>query len=235
MPKIKIPNWRYGAGVTDLIYLAEINFLICEKIYEEISSKQDDAPDSFLLLTANNCFYESLGIIHTLLCSTKDEELRIEPYLRSELQKKKMPILGIDEKKSQEFFKRVNKDYPHTNYLQYDFLFIDDNRLAGDIVADIKTKKTIESSLADLEKLKDKFEKSGFHKVRHQAGAHKNKHLDFPAGAANMELRKEYINRLGEIVKDLKIANYTWFNYVLENPLNEILNSLDKFTQYVRK
>lgn len=228
MPKSKTLDWRYGAGVVDLVHLAELNFLLCKKIYEAIENKQDSLGYSFLLLSANNSFYESIGIIHTLLCSTKEEEFRMEPYLKSEIEKKKAPTLPISNEKLEEFFKCVDRDYPHTSYLDYEFLTVDDDRLVGDIVADIKAKKTIESGMTDFKKLKDKFENYGFHKIRHQTAAHKNKHLDLPAGAASHELNKKYVNNLGGVVKDLTIDTYTWFNYELANPLQGTLDSLDK-------
>ena len=60
--------------VMRLIYLADINFLICKKIYDYLDPQNRKENYDFLLLSANNAFMESIGIIHTLIASTKKKK-----------------------------------------------------------------------------------------------------------------------------------------------------------------
>ena len=85
----------------DLVYLADINFLVCKKLYQCVDPKKRQFYDDFFLLTANNAFYESIGITYSLLCSKKDEEIRIEPLLKEIIEKEKRNELKADYQTSQ--------------------------------------------------------------------------------------------------------------------------------------
>lgn len=223
------PDWRYLPNVMNLVYLADIDFLICEKIYSDhVGRKPPHSSYDFLLLSANNAFNEAVKIIYTLILSTKKEELRIKPILDQVIKKEHGFSASVDAKKSQKFVENFRKDYPNPNYLGYSFLTEDDPRVVGDIVSDIRKNKLVKNGLEDFLKLKEEFEKYGFHKIRHQTIAHKNKNLLSPAGAANLLLKNELIENLGKIIKNLKINAYFWFNYQVSNPYGSILNSLDK-------
>ncbi len=230
------PEWKNVPDAMDLIYLAEINFLVCEKIYIDVlgdaikkwpEGVQQKPGQDFLLLVANNAFFESISIIYTLICSTKKEEVRIKPLLETIVEKDKKIANEMTDNIVSRFSKQLNKDYPNPNYLDYSFLTLRDSRLIGDILADIRKKKRVSSGLKDLKVLRDKFEKCSFHKIRHQSAAHKNKLLDSPAGAAHLFIQENLVKKLGEIVKTLKINSYFWFDYQLGNPYSHILSSLE--------
>ena len=135
--------------------------------------------------------------------------------------------IDISEEKVQKLKEAIERDYPSPDYFSYDFLKKDDDRMVGDIIADIRKKDRMENGLKDLKRIKDKFEKFGFHKIRHQSSAHKNKLLDSPAGAANLLIKDSLIEDLGDIVKDLMIHSYFWFDYSTGNPYGFILKSLE--------
>lgn len=233
------PEWKSVPDVMDLIYLAEINFLVCKQIYTDVLGeaikkwpkgvKQKPGQD-FLLLTANNAFFESISIIHTLVCSTKKEEVQIKPLLEAVIERDKKAASEIADTHVNKFAVQLEKDYPNPNYLDYTFLTRGDARPVGDIIADIRKKKRVDSGLNDLNALKEKFEKYNFHKIRHQSAAHKNKLLDSPAGAANLFIQEDLIKKLGEIVKELKIDANFWLDYELRNPYSHILSSLEDMT-----
>ena len=72
-----------------LVYLADLNFMIVHKIYNELDLEKKDHPTYyFLIFSASNAFFESVNILYTLLCSKKHEEFRIRPLLLNTLKKK---------------------------------------------------------------------------------------------------------------------------------------------------
>jgi len=222
------------SNAMDLVYLAEINFLICQKIYTEVlgdtiknwpaATKQKTGQD-FLLLTANNAFNESVNIIHTLISSTIKQEIRLKPLVEEALKRDSNNLITISEDKINQFTEQISIDYPNPDYLNYSFLLENDSRLIGEVLADIRKQKRHVSGLDDLNNLKTKFEKFGFHKIRHQLTAHKNKLLDSPGGNSRLYLRIELIDQLGEVIKELKIGTHFWFDYQLGNPLMYLLDS----------
>ncbi|OGY48056.1 MAG: hypothetical protein A2663_03220 [Candidatus Buchananbacteria bacterium RIFCSPHIGHO2_01_FULL_46_12] len=208
-----------------LIYLADTNFLVCKKIYESLPSDGIKA-NKFLLLSANNAFNEAIGILHTLLCSTKKEELLIKSLLEKIIEKEKSDSIFINDEKISQFFQKISDDYPYPDYSSYTFLSIADGRLIGDILADIRKKKR-QSGLTNLDEIKTEFEKENFYKIRHQSVAHKNKQLNDPAGATDLYLKDDYIEKLGVIVKKLRLCSYFWFDYELRNPNDKIICDLE--------
>lgn len=220
------PAWKTMRDLMDLVYLAEVNFLICKTTYLHLDRQKRIKGYDYFLMSANNAFNETIGILHTLLCSTKKEEIRMEPRLKEVIERDKKDIPFITDEKAKEFSERLSADYPRPNYSSYTFLQENDDRLIGDIMADIRKKKRVESGLEDIKKLKGKFEGFNFHKIRHQAIAHKNKHLESPAGAAIGLIKETYIENLGEVIKELKLNAYFWFDYTLINPYIFITVSL---------
>lgn len=219
--------FKFKYDIVSLVYLADINFLTCEKIYREvINTDKNHDYYRFLLLSANNSFYEAVSIIHTLLCSKKDEEVRIKPALEEAIKQQEGLILKDNSEKYNEFIRRIKIDYPNPDFYSYDFLGPLESR--GDIMAQYRVIKTTEEGLVDFKVIKDKFEKYHFHKIRHQLAAHKNKHLDDPAGASQLLLKDELIKNLGEIVKAVKIHSHFWFGYTLDNPNYPVLIALSK-------
>lgn len=220
-----IRTYKYLSEVQKLIYSADANFLVCEKIYELLPVDIIKA-NMFLLLSANNAFSEAVEILHTLLCSTKQEELTIKPLLEEIIEKEKSVSSSIEDKRLNQFLQKISEDYPSPDYFSYAFLFEHDKRLIGDILADIRKKKR-QSALIDFESIKTEFEKENFHKIRHQSAAHKNKLLNNPAGATDLYLKDGYIERLGVIVKKLRINSYFWFDYEIQNPNNKTISDLE--------
>lgn len=219
--------FKFKYDIVSLIYLADINFLACEKIYSEVINKDEKHEGyRFLLLSANNSFYEAVNILHTLLCSKKDEEVRIRPALEEIIESQSGLISKDDPVMFNEYIEKIKADYPSPDFSEYDFLGPIGNR--GDIMAQFRVIKTTEEGLSDFEKIKEKFEKYQFHKIRHQSSAHKNKHLDDPAGASQLVLRDDLIKKLGEIIKEVKIHSHFWFGYTLDNPNYPVLIALDK-------
>jgi hypothetical protein len=67
--------FKFKYDILSLIYPADINFLICEKVYSEVINKNKEHDYyRFLLLSANNSFNEAVSILHTLLYSKKTKK-----------------------------------------------------------------------------------------------------------------------------------------------------------------
>lgn len=235
-------DWKAVGDIMKLACLAEINFLICQKIYNTILSNtlknwpagvNKEIGQEFFLLSANNAFFESVGILHTLICSIKKEEVRIKPLLEKVITRDKDCTGTTKQDVIEKFYEHVKNDYPNQNYLQYTFLLKDEDRLIGDVMADIRRQKRIKSGLTDLEAIKNKFEKYDFHKIRHQTAAHKNKLLEAPAGASTLYLKDGLTTQLGEIIKDLRINLSCWFDYALENPYSNTIDSFDEILRVI--
>lgn len=220
-----VPTWKYLSEVQKLIYLVDINFLVCKKIYESLPTDRIKA-NRFLLLSANNSFHDAIENLHTLLCSNKKEELIIKPLLEEIIEKEKSVNVSVEGRKIDEFVQRVFQDYPNPDYLSYTFLLDKDDRIIGDILADARKKKR-RTGLKDLGKIKQEFEQNDFHKIRHQSVAHKNKFLNDPSGSVDLYLKDGYIEKLEIIVKKLRINSYFWFDYELENPYYQVVHDLD--------
>ena len=218
----------YRYNLVGLAYLAEANFLVCEKIYKEVIDKKENRSD-FLLLAANNAFFESVGTLFTLLCSRKKEEVRIRPMLEKIIADEQDEKNDIDPKAVEIFISGIKKDYPNIDYWEYrDLLCGPTNEQIGNAMAKARSRWRIDHGLEDLNALKEKFEKGNFHKIRHQTFAHKNHHLDAPAGAADRVLFASLITDLGVIVRELKINMHIWFDYSHETHHIGVLNSLDE-------
>lgn len=228
-----IPTWKYLREVQNLIYLADTNFLVCKKIYKSLPADRIKA-NKFLLLSANNAFNEAIKILHTLLCSTKNEELIMQPLLEEIIEKEKSVSISVNDEKINKFSQKISDDYPYPDYSSCTFLSVGDERLIGDILADIRKKKR-QSGLTDLDEVKTEFEKENFHKIRHQSVAHKNKHLDDPAGATDLYLKDDYIKKLGVIVKKLRLCSYFWFNSELRNPNDKTIWDFDLLVNNFKK
>ncbi len=227
-----------------LVNLAEIDFLICEKIYKEVLNDSIKAypagvekkiGEDFLLLTANNAFDNAVSILHTLICSNKKEEIRIKPLLEKVLNNDEGFKDSISDEKLIIFIDKIYSNYPNNNSPEFNFLTEDDDRLIGDIMSDLRRKKRLNDKLTGLNDLKNKFEGFKFHKIRHQLVAHKNKLLESPSGHANLYLKEEVVKNLGDIVKELKIDTYFWFNYSLDNPLKYAIKSYDDLVLNIKK
>jgi len=227
-----------------LVNLAEIDFLICEKIYKEVLNDSIKAypagvekkiGEDFLLLTANNAFDNAVSILHTLICSNKKEEIRIKPLLEEVLNNDKGFKDSIPDEKLIIFIDKIYNNYPDNHSFEFNFLREGDDRPIGCIMSDLQKKKRLNDKLTGLYDLKNKFEGFKFHKIRHQLVAHKNKFLESPSGHANLYLKEEVIKNLGDIVKELKIDTYFWFNYSLDNPLKYTIKSYDDLVLNIKK
>ena len=223
---MELSDEQYIDKIVKLVYLADINFLVCDKIYRKLPENKLLGYD-FSILSANNSFYASIEILHTLICSKKQEELTIKPILEKIIEKEKTSIPEIKENVVEAFLAFLEKNYPNPNYYEFDFGTGENNPYIGDNMADIRKKKRSISGLTDLGELKIHFEEQNFHKIRHQSVAHKNKLLKEPGGAANFRLEKDWIDKLGQIIKTLRIDCYIWFGCELSNPCVSALETLD--------
>jgi hypothetical protein len=88
-----------------LINLAEVNYLACKKIYDDpLKNSTSQHPkgvlknknEDFLLLAANNSFFEAISILHTLIASKITVETRIEPVIKQLVAEKKISNDEID-------------------------------------------------------------------------------------------------------------------------------------------
>lgn len=227
-----VPEWKEISDIVKLVYLADLNFMICKRIYEFIDPQNRDDFYDFFLLMANNAFNETVNIIHSLLCSKNANEVRIKPVLEKIVEREKVSIPTVDDNKVEHLFKRIDKDYPAVDFNSYTFLKKDDKRPIGNIMEDLRKKKRNSTGMEDLIDLKDQFEKENFHKIRHQAIAHKNKYLDNPAATAVGTIYPEYIEKLGEIIKKLRINCHIWFNYTL---VNTSIGAIKAFEEVLEK
>lgn len=229
-----ISDVSYINKVQQLVHLAEINFLVCQKIYKDYLNQKEKSKNTFIILTANNAFNESLSILQTMICSTEKNDLRIEPILEKVIRRDKNSLVYIDTQIAVQFIKSIEKDYPcidsETVYGYRSFLINsnDPDTLLGDAMANIRRKKRVENGLSDFQELKDKFEKFNFHKIRHHQIGHKHKNLNEPAGSVYLLLANCYIDNLEEVIKDLKIKTYYWFDFSFDNSYYSTLDFLDE-------
>lgn len=233
--KYEISQSEYIYKIHQLVHLAEINFLVCQKIYKDYLSKKGRHENTFFVLTANNAFHESLSTLQTLICSTEKNDLKIKPVLEKIIAEEKKDFVDkIDNERASEFLASINRDYPYlgeqTLYSYKTFLFKEneDDTMLGQIMADIRSKRRIENGLKDFDDLKEKFEKYNFHKIRHHQVGHKHKDLKEPAGSVDLLLQDQLIQNLADVIKDLKIKTNFWFNFSFGNPDYSILDNLDK-------
>lgn len=162
--------------------------------------------------------------IHTLVASDQSQDLKLEPLL--------VELIGDNSEITEspediaKFETEFKKAYP---YLRVDpDALPQDERLLGDALKSIKRSKLVMSGLDDLRKIKAAFEAAGFHKVRHQTVAHKNPALRYPDGSIDMLVIPELLEKLCDVIKELRIQAYFWFEYAPENPQAEqVLSQLD--------
>lgn len=227
-------NKKYQSEIkiAKLVYLAEINFRVCQKIYRDYSDNNNK--NTFLILAANNAFCESVSVLHTLLCSTEKNDLKVLPVLEKVVENDKKTSVVIDSRIVNEFIQIIEKNYPCLDssvwYSCKAFLIkpIESESYLGDIIANIRKQKRVESGLSDFQQLKNNFEKCNFHKIRHHQISHKHMNLKEPAGSTSFLLSNIHINNLEKIIKQLKINTYFWFDFDFINPYYSILNDLER-------
>lgn len=212
--------------IQELIWLAEVNINITKYIYSHFKNTPFD---QFWLLTANNAYFESVSICHTLVCSKDKNELQIKPLLE------KITALDIKngyasypENAITEFKAHVKEVFPNE---PYNFYLL----TSGD---DIKKFKMIirKSSIKDLEMLKNKFINDKFNVIRHEFSAHKNKEKSHQR--YQYTVSDNYINKLDDFLKELRIDAYFWFDIVMNNQVQsqgEIISNLKRCLVYSNK
>jgi hypothetical protein len=227
-----ISQSQYVHKIHQLVHLAEINFLVCQKIYRDYLDKNGRHKNTFLVLMANNAFNESLSVLQTLLCSTEKNDLRIRPALEKRIDEEKGSVESVDPAIESQFIAAVEKDYPHlsesTFYGYKNFLLApnESDHHIGTAMEGIRKSRRATRGIADFDELKAKFEKYGFHKIRHHQIGHKHQDLAEPAGSAELLLQNTYIENLADIIKDLKIKTHLWFDFSFGNPNYAALDSL---------
>jgi len=186
-----------------LIYLSEINFEVCKKIQEFIMIENKGIHSqkmSFLVLTSNNAFYSAVGTLHTLLCSTEQNDIRLKPLLEEKIGDEHNIIYTIEEKeKANKLYNGLFQDYPNIDYSKYKFLKQESK--IGDELLFLKKIKRKEDILQLIKEVKKDFVDNGFHKIRHHIIGHKNIYLKQAGGADYYLIRDKYIKELDKIIK----------------------------------
>lgn len=219
-------------NVQQFVYLVDINYRVCQKIHDETDHGQP-TNHGFWKLSANNAFYSALNTLHTLVDSTKKEEIRIKPILeRIIVQENDKDVMPEFESKGVALFEKFMSDYPainpNFNDPEYDFLREDDGRLVGDILSDVRKAWRLNRWLDKLKEIQIEYRANDLHKIRHQTTAHTNKTLKEPAGSSFLLINEEILERLHIITKKLRVCSYFWFEYEMSNPLINILQELDE-------
>lgn len=228
--QVKSLNKRISE-VVELINLIEVNFEICKEIQtaNKIKNKHpSDVKSQFLILISNNAFNCAVENLHTLLCSTKEKDIKIRLLLEEKIKtEEEISYNSNDKKNANKLYNSLLQDYPNVDF-DYNFLKQTD-RPIGDELARFKKIKRHDDLLEIIDDLKKDFENNDFHKIRHQSIAHKNINLKYPAGAGGLLIKPIYIKELSEIVKKVKIVSCVGFDYELKNHRLNIVNYLEKF------
>jgi hypothetical protein len=220
---------KYLQDLSGLIDLCEVNLLVCQKLYLEIIQLDNRNEVDFWRLAANNSFFEAISLLHTLLYSTKKEEITLRQGIALIIIKdKRQVILDLNEINIKDNFVRlVNEHYPDNFFaMQYLHQAIVHQREAGSFLQKIFS---IERQKAqdELLELKQIFKEKKFNGIRHESSAHRNKFLLDPAGRVNLLLMDHLIIDALEIVRQMKIKSFFWFGYIHENRNMFILHQVE--------
>ena len=150
--------------ITSLIFLADISFLVCKKIYDKFSIPETyPAKSQFFIFSANSAFMQSISVLHSLL-EPLQEEINCKLLLKNIIDEEKpwTESITVSIDKVKQFETALRKDYPNPNYYKYNFLTKNDNRQIGNIIQEIKMIKR-KDGLKDFERIKAKFKRYDFH------------------------------------------------------------------------
>lgn len=217
----------YVYSVQSLVYLADANYQVCASLYKKLHQQNLADYNQFALITANNAFDCSVIILRSLIESSDEKEIRIEPIIESFLDEGNISaedcMLSDNAKTYKE---RVSLMYPEKDH-DYLISLQTTSMFAGDVMKDLNNEIVAKCGRADLDNLKEKFKKKGFIKIRHLVSAHKNKDVQYVTKTNASWLDSKHVSDLGEIVKDTRLLSYFLCGYELPNrDARECLSSI---------
>src|SRR3989344_4096367 len=200
---------------------------IYDKYYK--NAKSHNNPD-LLLLIANNSFEHAILILHSLLVSKDEKELKIEKVLSDVIVHDALNDNGT---KLDGLRNAMLASYPEHASVTKQLI---QNGFNGDDLQELR-KMCRKIGPIKLKEIIDKFKNSGFHKIRHEKVAHKDKKHPDPAGLPRRVFNDQVVKSLEDIVKMLVVESYFWFDYVPYNSdLDRLLPQLDKiFSAFPKK
>lgn len=207
----------YIHSVQRLVYLADANFQVCVSLYRKLRQQDSVDYNQFALITANNAFDCSVIILRSLIESNDENEIRIEPAIKSFLTDRDIFI-------ENHTLSVAAKTYRKSLLLMYPWN--DCNHLispqitsgfAGNVIKDLNREIILKCGMTDLDNLKKKFREKGFIKIRHLVSAHKNKNVQYITKTNALWLDSRHIDDLREIVKDTRLLSYFLCGYELPN------------------
>lgn len=207
----------------DLIWLAETNFWIFKRIYDEHYKNTESHNNSnLLLLLANNSFEHTVLILQSLLVSKNEKELKIEKVLPIIVAR---DTLNDVTTKLDDLRNAMLASYPnHSSVIEH----LIQNGFNGD---DLQKLRVIcrKTGPLKLKEIADKFQKSGFSDIHHEMIAHRDKGNPDPAGSVRRVFTIQIAQSLEDIIKMLVVESYFWFDYVsYNNDLRKLTSQLDK-------
>jgi len=218
------------SDAVNLIYLSEINLEVCKQIQKFVMVENRGVVTqriSFLVLVSSNAFFSTVGTLHTLLCSTKQNDIRLKPLLEEKIKNEHDIIYGTEEKeKADKLYNILFQDYPNINYSKYGFL--EQGKKLGDQLSSLRKIKRREGILQLMKDAKKTFEENGFHKIRHHIIGHKNIYLKQVGGAEHYLIKEKYIEELDKTIKAMMLIVNFGFDYSLENPKKGVLIGLKR-------
>lgn len=201
-----------------LIHSAEVNFSVCRTIQEAKGTTHPFSRSDFLLLASNNSFDASVSILHTLLSSTDEKEIRLKPILQ-DLVARYTPVSLVSEEKIVQYRQILEEAYPDLYPVDCrSFMDPEDERYSGEFLKEICRSSLVTTGLQDLENLRSQFEDSHFHRIRHELVAHKNSRQPHLGDTAGVFIKESALTSLGEIIKTLRINACFWLGYSPPNP-----------------
>lgn len=95
------PEWKEVRNLMDLIYLVELNSLICKIIYDKaILVHPQHKLHDFLLLSANNSFHTAVETLHTLVVSKRKDELTLAAIIKNKFKNDKTKLQQLEKIKN---------------------------------------------------------------------------------------------------------------------------------------
>lgn len=201
-----------------LICSAEVNYFVCKTIQSAKGVTHPFTGTDFLLLASNNAFDACINTLHTLLSSTIPAEIRLKPILE-ELVRLHKSTGDVSKRKIKWYRNVLEKAYPNLYPVDCRAVVdVGDVRPSGDVLREICRSSLIKTGLADLERLRIRFESSHFHRIRSELTAHKNSQQPHLGDSARVFIKDPLLVSLGEIIKELRINACFWLGWEPPNP-----------------
>lgn len=218
MADINYPVW----AVSDLIYRIDINYQVCEVLYQKLNKQNSRNDNPFFLLMANNAFRAAIIDLYTLLKSKDKREIQILPALKKLIKEDSGEKSTVFSEHFEEFTKRIENDYPKLKYLPY----------TANEIESFQKEYRVNLGENKLHEICKKYEEMEFDVVRHNSSAHTNVARAYVLEDDINRINHRYVKKLGPILKDLKIFAYFCFQFDFTNPRAvEVINVIDQTIQ----